>query len=45
MILSNTKTGAWIPVQSEAEGHSAARSKGWTDYQIEPRHPATTIGE
>lgn len=45
MILSSTKTGALIPVQSESEGHRAARNNGWTDYQIEPRNPATTIGE
>lgn len=45
MVLTNNKTGAWIPVQSEAAGHRAARAKGWTDYEISPRHPATNIGE
>ncbi|WP_226562185.1 hypothetical protein [Salipiger thiooxidans] len=45
MILTNIKTGAWIPIQTEAAAHRAARSMGWTDYEIAPRHPHTSIGE
>ncbi|NDV52137.1 hypothetical protein [Salipiger sp. PrR003] len=45
MILTNLKTGAWVPVQSEAAGRQAAMAMGWTDFTLEPRHPATTIGE
>ena len=37
MILTNIKTGAWIPVQSYAAGDRAARHMGWVDYTIEPK--------
>jgi hypothetical protein len=37
LILTDSKTGRWVPVQSERAARLAALSMGWTDYTVETR--------
>ena len=38
LILTDCKTGRWVPVQSEQAARQVARHKGWVDYETHPDH-------